>query len=191
MKRNPNSTLVLAGLLCLALSPGCKKKEEAPATPPPKPAAHQAVPARPPAPVQKPVSSAQRPQQAAGLDFKTRKDPFKPLISPEPPKTEKTDKEKAEKAPVGKPSGEVLPIQSYDTSKFKVAGIVAGLKQNRALILDPAGKGYVVQEGMQIGSNDGRITRITSSTVEVLERFRDDSGHLRRRKVVLTLSKKK
>ena len=84
-----------------------------------------------------------------------------------------------------------LPIQSFDTEKFKVSGIITGLKENSALVIDPNGKGYVVKEGMQIGNNDGYVKRVTNSTVEVEECFRDDNGRVRKRLVKLTLIRKK
>ena len=91
----------------------------------------------------------------------------------------------------GKPASDLLPIQSFEVSKFKVSGIIAGLKENRALLIDPNGKGYVVQQGMLIGSNNGRIIKITAASVEVLESFKEDNGRVRKRKIVLTLAKKR
>ncbi|MBS4068905.1 MAG: pilus assembly protein PilP [Sulfurimonas sp.] len=114
------------------------------------------------------------------LDFSRKKDPFKPFITlPTPVKH------------VGrKPAGDMLPIQRYDVNKFRLVGIIAGLKENRALIIDPLGKGYVVKVGMSVGSNQGKIVRITASAVEVLEQFSDDNGKIRKRTVRLTLSQK-
>jgi len=86
---------------------------------------------------------------------------------------------------------DALPIQSFDTEKFRVTGIITGVRENSALVIDPNGKGYVVREGMMLGSNDGRIKRITSSTVEVEENFRDDNGRVKKRVVKLALTRKK
>ncbi|GFO66828.1 type IV pilus assembly lipoprotein PilP [Geomonas limicola] len=186
MKRNPNNRLlVVAALVCLVWS-GCSKTEEKPAPPPPKPAAPaKPTPApAPAAPVQKPMSSATR--ITTQLEFGRRTDPFKPYaptVAAPPPK--------AGEAPVQRPSEDVLPIQSFDASKFKVSGIIAGLKENRALIIDPNGKGYVVQVGMQVGSGNGHISRITANSVEVVETFKGDRGKIRKRTIVLTLAKKR
>lgn len=163
------------------------------ATPPPSgPAA--AAPVQSPSPaapaankpaVQKQVSSARLPQPASAVnfDFTNKRDPFKPYVQ----------------APVAQPAPgkpvrkmkDLLPIQTFDTEKFKVTGIITGIRENSALILDPNGKGYVVREGMLVGSNDGRIRRITNSTVEVEEVFRDDGGRMKKRLVKLTLTRKK
>ena len=52
-------------------------------------------------------------------------------------------------------------------------------------------KGYVIKEGMQIGSNEGLVKKVTNSTVEVEESFRDDNGRVRKRLVKLPLIRKK
>ncbi|HEY5512448.1 MAG TPA: pilus assembly protein PilP [Geomonas sp.] len=181
MKKNLNSAL-LAGLLLLLLLPGCSKRQEAPDVPAPK-AAPQAKPAAQPVlPVQRQLSTAVG--SNAQLDFKKRTDPFKPFVSivAAPAKTEQQ---------AARPAADLLPIQSFEVSKFKVAGIIAGLRENRALLIDPNGKGYVVQVGMLIGSHDGRIARISASAVEVVESYREDNGRFRKRKIVLTLAKKR
>ena len=86
--------------------------------------------------------------------------------------------------------GQALPILNYEVSQFKVSGIIVGLKQNSALIIDPTGKPYVVKAGMEIGRNDGRITKIAPSYIEVFEKFRDDNGKLIKKTIRLTLPKK-
>lgn len=164
------AVLLLAAMLSIV--GGCKKKEEAPPPPPPPKA---------PKPVQKAVTSA---AAAVGpsLDFTNRKDPFRSFVVVAPKPTTPTGRRSAREL--------LLPIQNYEVSQFRVIGIVAGLKENSAMIVDPAGKGYVVRKGMLIGRNDGRITRITPSGVEVYEQFRDDSGKIVKRTIKLTLPRK-
>jgi type IV pilus assembly protein PilP len=181
MIKTPNSTLLATALLLALTLPGCSgDKNQAPA-----PTNAQAVkPAKvPAAAVQKPLSSAAAVPQ---LDFSRRIDPFKPYA----PVVAPVQSAKGE-ASTGRPAEDQLPIQSFEVAKFKVAGIIAGLTANRALILDPNGKGYVVQEGMLIGINNGRITRITATGVEVAESFKDERGRLKKRTTVLLLAKKR
>jgi type IV pilus assembly protein PilP len=185
MTKKANNRKIMPVLLAVALlvSFGCTKKENQP--PPqsqPKPAA------KPVQPVQAQASSA-KPVAVVDnlLDFSNKKDPFKPFV--------------AEPVPQGqpRPAGaaraarrtDLLPIQSYEVNRFRISGIITGLNENTALIIDPAGKGYVVREGMPLGINDGRITRITSTAIEVVEQYRDDNGHLRKRNILLALPKKK
>ncbi|UFS69650.1 pilus assembly protein PilP [Geomonas sp. RF6] len=184
MKRLPhrNRALLCALTLMVALLPACKKKEEAPA--PATPAAPQPAPAPQAAPVQKQHSSAQAQGGGQG-DFKARRDPFKPFLEAQPQKPAEQQGETL------RPKGDELPIQSFEVSKFRVTGIIAGIKENRALLVDPQGKPYVVQVGMVVGNHQGRITRITPSSVEVVERYRDEAGHVKKRTIVLTLAKKR
>ena len=169
--------------MLLALS-GCSKSGEK-AQVQESAKAPQAKPAGAPAlPVQKQLSSVA--SAHAQLDFRNRTDPFKPYA----PVVAPTPQPRSEQA-AALPAGDLLPIQSFEVSKFKVAGIIAGLKENRALILDPNGKGYVVQEGMLIGSNNGRISKISATGIAVVESFKDERGKLRKRTIVLTLAKKR
>lgn len=136
--------------------------------------------------VQKQVSTARVPQpsSAISLDFSKRRDPFRPYAPPPTPQPGGSGK-------FPKPVRDLLPIQSFDTERFRVSGIIAGIRENSALVIDPNGKGYIVRAGMLIGSNDGRIKRITASTVEVEENYREDSGKVRKRLVKLALTRKK
>jgi len=79
---------------------------------------------------------------------------------------------------------------NYDLSQFKVSGIIVGMKENTAMVVDPTGKPYVVKVGMEIGRNDGRITKIAPGYIEVFERFRDENGKLVKNTVRLALPKK-
>ena len=183
MKRNRNNTRLAGLLLLLALAAGCSKKEETPAPAGPATPQPAAPVVQPAPPVQKQLSSAVK--AGTQLDFSKRTDPFKPYAA-----TVAAPVVTGEQ-PIGRPTGDLLPIQSFEVTKFKVAGIIAGLQENRALLIDPNGKGYVVQVGMQIGSNGGRITRITSSSIEVVERFKESSGRIKSKTIVLTLAKKR
>lgn len=165
----------------LAVS-GCKKKEEAP----PRPAVQPKQAAQAPKPVQKQASSVKPVQSAPQFEVSKMKDPFKPFIVEQPKLPAQTAQ-----TTQARPALDALPIESYDLSKFKVAGIIVGMKENSALVIDPAGKGYVVKKGMTIGSNRGVITRITSSTIEVDEKYVEDNGRKKRRTVRLTLPQKK
>jgi type IV pilus assembly protein PilP len=182
-KRNSQYLILLFLIVGLLLPAGCKKEGPAPSPPPAKSAPALTVNAV--QAVQKQPSSAKTVEnQATSLDFSNRKDPFKPFVVP--------------KAQITKPAAsagntstkELLPIQSYELSKFKVVGIIIGLKENSALVIDPAGKGFVIKQGMLIGSNDGHVTRITATTIEVVESY-NDNGRIRKRTSTLILPQKK
>lgn len=161
-------------LLALSvLNAACKKEEESKTSPP---AVNSKAAAKPvAAPVQNQVSSV----TPKSLDFTTRKDPFKAPVT-------------APKVPVRGvvPGGVTLPILSYEVNQFRLIGIVAGIRENRAMVVDPAGKPYVLKEGMHIGKNNGTITRISPTMVEVLEQYREDNGKIKSHHVRLVLPRK-
>lgn len=179
-KRNSHSLIMVFLIACLLLPGGCKKEGQPPPPSPAKPA--NAVKVLPP--LQNQQSSAKISENLApSLEFNNRKDPFKPFVSPQA-----QIKSVASAGSIS--TKDLLPIQSYELSKFKVAGIIVGLKENRALVIDPAGKGYVVKQGMLIGNNDGHISRITATTIEVVESY-NDNGRIRKRTSKLSLPQKK
>lgn len=138
------------------------------------PAKAQAVPR------QEVMSSVQSGHTAEpSLDVSSKKDPFKPFVIAQ-----------RGARPLHRASVDALPIQQYEVRQFRVAGIIVGLKENSAQVIDPLGKAYVVHKGMLIGSNGGKIIKISASGIEVLELYREDNGKIVRRIIKLTLPKK-
>lgn len=181
---NRCTCVALTALIFAALSTGCKKKEPQPAVPQPVVATSKPA-SQPPKPVQKPVSSALRlpPPPVTQFDFSNKKDPFKPFaIVKAAPSVSPGSERKALR--------DALPIHSFDVGQFKLIGIVTGGKENKAMVTDPNGKGYVLRVGMTIGKNEGRITAITNNGVDVIEQFRDDNGRVRKENIRITLPRK-
>ena len=187
-RRNNVSVFLVTYSLALALVFGCKKADVPPPPPQAQPA-KTAVPAVQKQPtsakqaIQKPISAA-RTVTAGSIDFASKRDPFKPAVTAPLPSDKKA-------GPVITKTGDQLPIQSYETEKFKVVGIITGIKENRALLVDPGGKAYVVRQGMAVGSSEGVVAKVNLNSVEVVEKFRDDDGRVRKRTVKLTLTRKK
>jgi type IV pilus assembly protein PilP len=201
IKRRNSNSLISKGWLILFVilafsAPGCNKKAPPPppqATPlPNKTVAAPSAPAKPvmanssaaKSAIQKQISTVKKPllPGEVSLDFTNRRDPFRPFVQVPAAQQDAGKKGRLRDA---------LPIQSFDTEKFRITGIITGIKENSALVMDPTGKGYVIKEGMQIGNNDGRVKKVTASSVEVEESFRDDNGKVRKRIVKLTLLRKK
>ena len=181
--RNSNSSLFAVVLACALSFTACSKNQ--PQAPSPAPSQPPKTAAVLPKPVQKQASSALRlPAPPLNqFDFSNKKDPFKPFVAV---KTEPKN------SPVSIKKNQLssLPIHSFDVSQFKLIGIITGGRENQAMVTDPGGKGYVLKVGMLIGKNDGKITSINSSGVDVLEQFRDDNGRVRKEKIKLTLPRK-
>ncbi len=178
-----NRTVLICGAaaVCMIGFSGCKK-EQPPAAPPAQPPKAEVIQ---PKPVQKPVSSALRlaPPPTNQFDFSSKKDPFKPVVMVKAAPVQ--SEESAKKA-----LRESLPIHSLDVNQFKLIGVITGGKENRAMVTDTGGKGYVLKVGMTIGKNNGKVVSITNSGVDVLEQFKDENGRVRKENIKLTLPKK-
>ena len=186
LQRNNRVRLLAVALIAIAaLVSGCSKKEQ----PPPV-----AVPAGPAKPVEQQAGAVQKPMSSAipklapapvsnQFDFSGKKDPFKPeIIVKAIPVASPGDLKHAAQAS--------LPIHSFDVSQFRLIGIVTGAKENQAMVVDPNGKGYVLKPGMTIGKNEGRVTAIGVTGVDVVEQFKDDSGRVRKENIKITLPRK-
>jgi type IV pilus assembly protein PilP len=175
-------SLVAVGIVVASLA-SCKKNEQPAA--PAQPAPAKAAAPQQQKPVQKPVSSALSlsPAPVNQFDFSNKKDPFRPFVIVKAPQTPSVNN-------VPKMARIALPIHSFDVSQFKLIGIVTGDRQNKAMVVDPNGKGYVITVGMTIGKNEGLITSITNSGVDVVEKFRDDNGRVRKETIKITLPRK-
>jgi type IV pilus assembly protein PilP len=68
------------------------------------------------------------------------------------------------------------PLEQFDLSQLSVNGIVWQTSRQRALILDPSGQGYIIEEGDAIGKNDGRVIAIDDNVVVVREAYVDFHG---------------
>jgi type IV pilus assembly protein PilP len=183
LQKNNRIYILVALVTVASLASGCNKKESSPVVVPP--ASEQ--PKVPVKAVQKPVSSSTVKLVPAPLtsqfDFSGKKDPFKPdssLLVANAPVSD--DLKKTLRGG--------LPIHSFDVSQFRLIGIVTGAKENQAMVVDPNGKGYVLKPGMTIGKNDGKITAINISGVDVVEQFKDDGGRVRKENIRISLPKK-
>jgi len=179
-RKNREAWYGLLFVCVLASIAGCDKFGKAPAPQP-----QQAQPLKPavaPVMVQKQVSSVKLPPaQVNQFDFSTKKDPFKPFVSIKA----------ATPADLKRmPAKDALPLHSFDVSQFRLIGTVADPKGNKAMVVDPTGKAYVLKPGMTIGKNEGKITQISSNGVDVVEQFRDDNNKLRKETIRIPLLRK-
>ncbi len=171
----------------------CESKPPAPAKPTaaPKPSQPKPTVSKPSAVVQGAVqkqlssSSARNAalQNGNQFDFSTNKDPFKPFIV-------KKESRATKGVAVNANIPGALPIHSFDVSQFKLIGVITGARENKAMVTDPANKGYVLKVGMLIGKNNGRVVAINNSGVEIVELFKDEAGKARKEHTKLTLPRK-
>ena len=69
-------------------------------------------------------------------------------------------------------------LLSQDVSKFTLTGIIWGVSNPKAIVVDGEGGGHIISRGMQIGINNGRATKFLKDEVIIAEEFRDPLGKL-------------
>ena len=82
------------------------------------------------------------------------------------------------------------PLEQFDLSQLSVVAVVWGTARPRALVTDPSGRGYVVQEGTPIGKNDGEVIRIGDTTVLVKETYVDYLGEATTKEIEMRIRSK-
>ena len=68
------------------------------------------------------------------------------------------------------------PLEQSDINDFKLLGLIWGIRDARAIVVDPSGKSYVVGKGTRIGRNEGELIGIYKDRIVVLEKIRDLEG---------------
>ncbi len=96
-----------------------------------------------------------------GYDATNKRDPFRSFVLDEAQRLAKHERG---------------PLEQFDLSQLSVVAVVWGTQRPRALVTDPSGRGYVVQEGTTIGKNDGQVIRIGDTTMLVRETYVDYLG---------------
>ncbi|RLA98058.1 MAG: hypothetical protein DRG32_02295 [Deltaproteobacteria bacterium] len=149
-----------------------------------------------------PFPFGKKKQSSQKIQIKVRKK-FRPIVK----KAEKKEEVKEEREPlyVYDPTGKrdpftpflavqepvmpegvkVSPLQKYDLSQLKLVAIVVGGGEERAMVEDSEGKGYIIKKGTYIGKNFGKVKAITKDGVVIEERYRDYLGRVKTKEIVL------
>ena len=112
-------------------------------------------------------------------------DPFHPLVveKPEIPGSKK----KVELTAKAEEAGSGTPLERMELTALKLVAIIWDISNPRAMVEDPAGKGYILTVGTRIGKNRGQVAKITSTGVVVSEKYENSGGKLKTREVPLRL----
>ena len=72
--------------------------------------------------------------------------------------------------------GPLADTERFDLSQYRLTAVVSGTTSPRAMVEDPDGVGHVLKMGTKLGKNGGRVTRISSQGIRVIEEFRAPTG---------------
>ena len=82
---------------------------------------------------------------------------------------------------------QVPPLQQFEVTEFELVAIVSGTGENRALVQDASGKGYLIKVGTPIGKNRGRVVAIADRRILIEEKVKDFLGREKSRTVALKI----
>jgi type IV pilus assembly protein PilP len=108
-------------------------------------------------------------------DSTDKRDPFQPFIAMQTPL---------------RPADEEIPLtplQKYDLSQLKLVAILVGTGEDRAMVEDSEGKGYIVKKGVYVGRNFGKVKAVLKDRVIIQERYKDYQGKVQEKEIVLRL----
>ncbi len=74
------------------------------------------------------------------------------------------------------PGAPIADTERFDLSQYRLTAVVSGTTSPRAMVEDPDGDGHVLKMGSKLGKNGGRVTRISSKGIRVIEEFRAPTG---------------
>lgn len=72
--------------------------------------------------------------------------------------------------------GTLGPLEQFELEQLNVTAVIWSTKRPRALVEDPSGRTYIVEEGTRIGKNDGLVIHIGDNLVLVKETYVDFAG---------------
>lgn len=77
--------------------------------------------------------------------------------------------------------------EQYEMDQYRLTGVITGISQPKAMVEDPTGRGHVLRIGARLGKNGGRVVRVSTTGIVILEETRDPTGKRVRLPVTLKL----
>lgn len=138
-----------------------------------------------PAKTESPVSMEPPTQELIGVtdlyNSQGKLDPFEPLFQPKPIALAAKKKKKRSAPPT--------PLEKVSLSQLKLVAIIRAPNENKALVQEATGKGYIVKTGTYVGLNAGKIVQILKDKIIVEEEVEDVYGKITISKKTLQLQK--
>jgi len=78
-------------------------------------------------------------------------------------------------------------LETFDLATLKLVATMRMGEDRVGMIEDGTGKGYIVRRGNYMGKNNGRIEKITDSSLYLVEQILNPAGDIVDRQVTLTL----
>lgn len=79
------------------------------------------------------------------------------------------------------------PLEQFDLAQLSVVAVVWSVDKAKALVEDPSGRAYLVEEGTRIGKNEGEVVAINDNLVAVRETYVDYLGERTTKRIDLRI----
>lgn len=116
-------------------------------------------------------------------DIEDRRDPFVSLVE------EKLGADEG-LVPIDPGDRPLGPLERFDISTLKLAGILWGQLGRRGLIRAPDNKGYFVTVGTYMGEKGGQVINVADDHLMVEEKYKDPEGNIVGKTLTLPLRRK-
>lgn len=120
---------------------------------------------------------------APEIDFANLRDPFESYLEV----VAARNKAAQEKRTAQKSNRTPELLEGFDLDTLKLVAIFSMGDQRVAMVEDAQGKGHLVSTGSYMGKNNGRIEKLTTDTIFLVEQILDPAGDLIERQVTLTM----
>lgn len=127
---------------------------------------------------------SEQPESLGIYNPENKIDPFMSLIKEEPKIEINTSKKNEKEKRIPR-----TPLERVDLSQLKLVGIIQLSGENKGLVEEASGKGYIISLGTYMGKNSGKVVEITEDRVIVEEELEDALGKLNLQKKELKFQK--
>ena len=99
-------------------------------------------------------------------------DPFSPLFGDKP------DTKLSEKKEDGSQKKRIprTPLEMIDLNQLTLTAVIISDNENRALVEESSGKGYIIEKGTSIGTHYGKVVKIKKDRIIIEEETKDMFG---------------
>ncbi len=82
-----------------------------------------------------------------------------------------------EAVPLGPLVGASQVLERYELNQLRLTGVIWGVDDPKALVLDPVGQTHVVKKGQRMGKNRGKVVEIREEEIIIMESYKNQGRY--------------
>lgn len=83
----------------------------------------------------------------------------------------------SEAVPLGPLVGASQVLERYELDQLRLTGVIWGVNDPKALVLDPVGQTHVVKKGQRMGKNRGKVVEIREEEIIIMESYKNQGRY--------------